>query len=194
MKYFIHDQVFRVFSKIYNLLSRMTGLSIFDWIPPSPDRKTPTMSTEDLKPLVFDAETTNDQDQSSLFAILPGEIRDQFWAYALTDYEDKTAIYDDTTCYKRPNYLARRRTDTELLRTCKRTYQEAWFLPWASAEHAFYLTGPSRRPPHPTSVSMMQRTLDTLAASHIEPSIEHVRVFAQCSTSKTATNFPAFWR
>lgn len=70
-----------------------------------------------LKLSDFATESALDQLQSSLFTVLPGEIRNHIWNYALTDYEDKARLYNDATCYKRPEYLAPRRTDTELLRT-----------------------------------------------------------------------------
>ena len=131
------------------------------------------------RPIAFSLETTNPQRDCPLFSRIPPEIRSLIFEYALKDYEDKTKIYEDDTCYKRPGCLAPRRTDTELLRTCKRIYTEAWYLPWASAEHSFYLAWPTRSPPGVMTPEKMQRALNTLCASHAERSIEHVRVFAQ---------------
>jgi len=133
----------------------------------------------DTKPIAFPLESINPQWDCPLFSRIPPEIRSLIFEYALKDYEDKTKAYEDATCYKRPDYLAPRRTDTELLRSCKRIYTEAWYLPWASAEHSFYLAWAVRSPPRVTSVRKMQRALNALHASHVEPTIEHVRVFAQ---------------
>ncbi|KAI5205945.1 hypothetical protein E4T38_04002 [Aureobasidium subglaciale] len=127
----------------------------------------------------FVSKAAHEQSQSLLFSVLPGEIRNQIWSYALADYQDETQVYDDATCYKRPEYLAPRKTDTVLLRTCKRIYQEAWFLPWTHAEQIFYLTGTDRRPLRTTTVRDMQRTLLTISKTQTMPIIQHVRVFAQ---------------
>lgn len=99
-----------------------------------------------------------EQTTSPLFRLLPGELRDRIWEYALSDYEDTTKLYEDTTCYKRPGYLAPRRTDTELLRTCQAVYSEAWFRPWTSAKHTFWLTNPERKPRSVTRPNKMSQS------------------------------------
>lgn len=134
---------------------------------------------EDTKPITFSLESINPQSDCPLFSRIPPEIRSLIFEYALKDYEDKIKLYEDATSYKRPDSLAPRRTDTELLRTCKRIYTEAWYLPWASAEHSFYLAWAVRSPPSVTSVRKMQRVLNALHVSHVEPTVGHVKVFAQ---------------
>jgi hypothetical protein len=124
-------------------------------------------------------DSAHEQSQSALFSILPGEIRNHIWNYALAEYQDETQLYDDATCYKRPEYLAPRKTETMLLRTCKRIYQEAWFLPWTNAEQIFYLTSSDRRPPRTTTPSAMQKTLLAISKTQTMPIIQHVRVFPQ---------------
>jgi hypothetical protein len=124
-------------------------------------------------------DSVHDQSQSGLFSVLPGEIRNHIWNYALADYQDETQLYDDATCYKRPDYLAPRKTDTVLLRTCKRIYQEAWCLPWTNAEQTFYLTSSDRRPPRTTTPSNMQKTLLAISKTQTMPIIQHVRIFPQ---------------
>ncbi|KAH0272632.1 hypothetical protein KCU91_g6559, partial [Aureobasidium melanogenum] len=141
-----------------------------------------TMANQDsnaLRAAEFASDSAHEQLQSALFSVLPGEIRNHIWNYALADYEDTTQLYDDATCYKRPDYLAPRKTDTVLLRTCKRIYQEAWFLPWTNAEQTFYLTSTDRRPPRTTTPRDMQRTLLAISRSQTMPIIQHVRVFPQ---------------
>ncbi|CRG83610.1 CRAL-TRIO domain-containing protein C3H8,02 [Talaromyces islandicus] len=125
------------------------------------------------------------QIQSPLFA-LPAEIRSLIFTYALTDYEDTTLnSYDTNTYWYRPGYAARRRTATELLRVCKRVFQETWFLPFALAEHSFYLTLPHRAPATHITVDRMRGYLETLRDFALSqdgmemPQILHVRVFAQ---------------
>ncbi|CAD0098606.1 unnamed protein product [Aureobasidium mustum] len=140
-----------------------------------------TMANQDsnvLRAADSASDLAHEQSQSALFS-LPGEIRNHIWSYALADYQDKTQLYDDATCYKRPDYLAPRKTDTVLLQTCKRIYQEAWFLPWTNAEQTFYLTSTDRRPPRTTTPRDMQRTLLAISKSQTMPIIQHVRVFPQ---------------
>jgi hypothetical protein len=134
----------------------------------------PENNTLDLAP-----DSVHEQSQSTLFSVLPGEIRNHIWNYALANYQDETQLYDDATCYKRPDYLAPRKTDTVLLRTCKRIYQEAWFLPWTNAEQTFYLTSSDRRPPRTTTPNDMQKTLIAISKTQTMPIIQHVRVFPQ---------------
>ncbi|CAD0114225.1 unnamed protein product [Aureobasidium uvarum] len=132
-----------------------------------------------LKAADFASHAAHEQSQSALFSVLPGEIRMTIWNYALADYQDETQLYDDATCYKRPDYFAPRKTDTVLLRTCKRIYQEAWFLPWTNAEQTFYLTSRDRRPPRTTTPREMQQTLVAISKTQTMPIIQHVRVFPQ---------------
>ncbi|CAD0085124.1 unnamed protein product [Aureobasidium vineae] len=132
-----------------------------------------------LKAADFASDAAHEQSQSALFSVLPGEIRMTIWNYALADYQDETQLYDDATCYKRPDYFAPRKTDTVLLRTCKRIYQEAWFLPWTNAEQTFYLTSTDRRPPRTTTPREMQQILLAISKTQTMPIIQHVRVFPQ---------------
>ena len=81
-----------------------------------------------------------DQSGSPLFSILPGEVRDKVFEYALLSYEDTTHLYDEETCYRRPGYFAPSTADRSLLQTCQQVYAEAWFRPWVSATHTFWLS------------------------------------------------------
>jgi hypothetical protein len=80
------------------------------------------------------------QAESPLFSVLPGEVRDKIFDYCLITYEDLSETYDQNTCYRRPGYLARHKTDCNLLLTCQAVYNEAWFRPWANSEHTFWLS------------------------------------------------------
>ena len=131
-----------------------------------------------LGPASFAFESVHKQSQCMLTA-LPGEIRNLIWTYALSEYEDMSKPYLDNSCYKRPEDLAPRLIDTALLCACKSIYQEAWFLPWANAEHVFYLTSPERKPPRTTSVQDMHQKLEAISETQSDPVIQHVRVYAQ---------------
>ncbi|ETN38984.1 uncharacterized protein HMPREF1541_07026 [Cyphellophora europaea CBS 101466] len=121
-----------------------------------------------------------DQSGSPLFSILPGEVRDKVFEYALLSYEDTSHLYDEETCYRRPGYFAPSTADRSLLQTCQQVYAEAWFRPWVSATHTFWLTAQDRRPGHGgLSVPNVQRTLSELHSKHGEVSLSHFRVFSQ---------------
>lgn len=128
----------------------------------------------------------NLQQKSPLFSVLPAEIRSLIFSYALTDYEDTAQdTFGRDTYWYRPGYQAKRRTATELLRTCKRVFQETWFLPFALAEHCFFLTHQERAPRKHITVERMKEYLTTLRdfARNQDgmgiPQIQSIRVFAQ---------------
>ncbi|KAK5681704.1 hypothetical protein LTS10_006237 [Elasticomyces elasticus] len=91
----------------------------------------------------------NEQSDSLLFSILPQELRDLIWAFATAPFEDSSAKFEDTEYYYRPGHTARLRTDTALLRTCRRVWLEANAMPMLQAEHSFYLhrAAPDKRDP-----------------------------------------------
>ncbi|KAF7182922.1 hypothetical protein CNMCM7691_002666 [Aspergillus felis] len=119
-----------------------------------------------------------DQNQSPLFSTLPPEIRREIFAYALAAFEDTSNPYSRDTYWTRPGYAAPHRTHTELLRTCKRVYQEAWFMPFTYAEHAFYLTSHDRAPEQ-LSPAAFQQCLDLIYRTHGKVEAGRIRIFAQ---------------
>lgn len=126
----------------------------------------------------------DDQYSSPLFSVLPGEIRDLIYRYALSDYEDMTRAYDHETCYRRPEYMAPRKTDTALLRTCQAIYTNCWFMPWTQAQHTFFLAAGSRKPTRTTEPHQMARMSQLIENLHPEASprskeVENVQIFAQ---------------
>ena len=121
----------------------------------------------------------HEQSESVLFSIIPAEIREHIFSYALTESEDTTKLYDIDTCYRRPGHLAPRITHTALLRTCQRIYREAWYMPWVNAQHSLYLASAGRRPDRSTSIEEMQKTLTALHENNIDTLINHVQIFAQ---------------
>jgi hypothetical protein len=134
---------------------------------------------ETINFIQFSPGTYCSQSKSPLFSIIPAEVRDRIFYYALADYEDATNLYDHETCYRRPDYLAPRRSDTALLRTCQRVYQEAWFRPWTSAEHTLWLTAGDRRPGRVTTIEKLQDSLNLLHKHHGDTEVDHLRVFSQ---------------
>lgn len=93
------------------------------------------------------ASNVHAQIQSPLFGGLPGELRNQIFELALEQYDDPDHMYRGETYYCRPGSLGEKRVDTQLLRTCKRVYQEAKALPLRGAELYFYGGSKDRAPP-----------------------------------------------
>lgn len=120
----------------------------------------------------------HEQGQSPLFH-LPPEIRYEIFAYAVASGPDNTQPLDQNGYSTRPGYETRHRTWTELLRTCKRVYTEAWFMPLICSEHTFFMAGRDRRPGQVMSVERMQECLDLIHDRHGEVEGGHIRLFAQ---------------
>ncbi|KAL4915033.1 hypothetical protein BDW62DRAFT_212995 [Aspergillus aurantiobrunneus] len=130
-----------------------------------------------------DFTTYNVQSQSLLFSTLPPEIRSEIFTYALAPFEDPSRAYSKETYWRRPGYSAPHRTHPELLRTCKRVYAETWFMPFALAEHTFYLTAQDRAPRN-LSHAQFKPCLELIHRLHggdgsAEIETGNVRVFAQ---------------
>ncbi|KAJ9658325.1 hypothetical protein H2198_003755 [Neophaeococcomyces mojaviensis] len=126
----------------------------------------------------------HDQLQSALFSVLPAEMRDLIYEYVFAEYEDLSNSYNFDTCYRRPDYMAPRITDTALLRTCQLVYNAAWYLPWTSAQHTFFLAQEFRKPSKATNPLQMARTCALIQRLHPNvpghrKAISHIQVFAQ---------------
>ncbi|KAK2595472.1 hypothetical protein QQS21_006812 [Conoideocrella luteorostrata] len=124
--------------------------------------------------------STDPQPSSPLFAKLPCELRAAIFAFTLTDYEDEENCYDKKTCYTRPSYFSKRRTDTELLRTCRAIYKECWYMPFTLREQTFWLTAVDRAPRH-FRKDQLQSDLAGLRVSGSEGKLDldYLHVFAQ---------------
>lgn len=132
------------------------------------------------------AVTPEPQVDSPLFQELPAEVRSNIFTYALTDYPDPSPdkAYGQSTCYTRPSYFAPRKSDTALLQTCRRAYQECWFLPFLLREQIHWCVGDHDRAPPGYEVSdarrQLARTLQTIKYQQKQDfQIQHLRVFAQ---------------
>ncbi|KAH6685972.1 hypothetical protein F5X68DRAFT_276679 [Plectosphaerella plurivora] len=130
------------------------------------------------------AKPAAEQRRSLLYNTLPGEIRSQIFSFALTDYPDPDPErkYSADTCFARPSYFAPRRTDTELLRTCRAIYKECWHLPFLLREQLYWITSPDRAPPEfgssrPKLGEWVQKIAELQGEDRVI--IEKLRVFAQ---------------
>ena len=183
--------------QITNLFRRQSRVSesIATRVTSIMDLVTADRTTQDLNIIEFNRDNYCEQTQSPLFQI-PGEIRDRIYSYALSEFEDTSTIFDSNSCYRRPEYAAPRRSDTALLRTCQRAYQEAFFYPFALAEQILWLAWQARRPPTVTTVERLKPSLALIQKLHGETELNSVRIFAQLcelesgSQLKTILNMP----
>lgn len=89
-------------------------------------------------PIAIDFQCTNLQTQSPLFGLLPGEIRNEIFAYALGHEEDEAEAYPKDSYWYRPGFSAPHKTTSALLRTCKLAYIEGKKVFLAESEWAFW--------------------------------------------------------
>jgi hypothetical protein len=80
----------------------------------------------------------NMQQQSPLFSVLPGEIRNEIFALALVQYEDDAEAYPEDSYWYRPGFAGPRKSSSALLRTCKLAYAEAQKVFLREVEFAFW--------------------------------------------------------
>lgn len=121
----------------------------------------------------------HEQTQCGLFSRLPAEIRYEIFANALTSAPNTALPLEQDEYCTRPGYETRHRTYTELLRTCKKIYMEAWFMPFICSEHAFWMAHSDRTPEKAITIARMQQGLDLIHDRHGEVRGGHVRVFPQ---------------
>ncbi|KGO48100.1 hypothetical protein PEX1_072380 [Penicillium expansum] len=145
------------------------------------------MAEPNLSPAYFTE--YNEQTQSNLFSLLPPEIRYEIFAYALTSAPDTTQPPEQDGYCTRPGYETHHRTYTELLRTCKKVYMEAWFMPLICSEHAFWMAFGDRTPKRMITVDKMQQGLDLIHDRHGEVQGGRIRVFPQLWKLESTTNF-----
>ncbi|KAE8140173.1 hypothetical protein BDV38DRAFT_27357 [Aspergillus pseudotamarii] len=129
--------------------------------------------SETLGPLRFSFE--HEQRQSPLFSRLPSEIREEIFAFVLSSYDDTTRAYQKETYWTRPGHYGPQHVSTGLLRTCKRIYTEAWFMPFIFAEHTEYLTASDRKPRSAT----WSDCLKIMDADYEKLQPRFIRIFAQ---------------
>ena len=73
---------------------------------------------------------TDPQENCPLFTLIPGEVRDRIFQFAVTDHAIRKEEYEKATHFYRPGFrFADQKLDTTLLRTCRRIYDETKHLP-----------------------------------------------------------------
>jgi hypothetical protein len=77
-----------------------------------------------------------------LFSKLPAEVRLTIFDLALSEHETASLLMDTSTVFYRPRYFFKTRIFTDLLRTCRRIYAEASYIPMTSATHTLSANGP----------------------------------------------------
>jgi hypothetical protein len=80
--------------------------------------------------ILDDPRSVHQQQGCPLFAMLPAELRELIWDYALTGYEDVDALYPLDKSYARPGQAAPLKVAVNLLLTCRAVYLEAFLVPF----------------------------------------------------------------
>lgn len=88
----------------------------------------------------LDLQNCHDQEQSSIFGHLPGEIRNQIFVYSLIQYEDDSAAYPEDSYWFRPGFKGPKRSSSSLLQTCKLAYAEGQRVFLEESECAFWFS------------------------------------------------------
>lgn len=99
----------------------------------------------------------NPQIACPLFALLPAEIRNAIFQFALEAYPDPNRPYSRHSYWYRPGYTHARKIATELLLTCRRVYLETDLLPLVHNEHIIWGVERSRVPPQTSSYLVENR-------------------------------------
>ena len=93
----------------------------------------------------------NPQIASPLFSLLPAEIRQHIFQYALLSHKDLSKPYSRHSFWYRPGYTHARTIAINLLLTCRRIYLETDLLPLTQNEHTVWGVESSRVPPFTSS-------------------------------------------
>lgn len=97
------------------------------------------MATTNYQPRL---KTKESQLQSPLFGVIPGEVRNQIFAYALVQYEDREegkAYAEDSYLY-RPGFKGPKRSSSNLLQTCQLAWEEAQQVYLEELEWVFWFS------------------------------------------------------
>ncbi|KAF2026154.1 hypothetical protein EK21DRAFT_116049 [Setomelanomma holmii] len=127
---------------------------------------------------------TNFQEQSPLFGVLPGEIRNEIFAYALMQYEDDASAYPEDSYWYRPGFAAPRKANSALLQTCKAAYAEGQKVFLRDLEWAFWF---DRGPDGRSGNSACIRFFRNLTPSAVQ-ALQRVRFFTQLYWLESGSN------
>ncbi|KAL5397051.1 hypothetical protein PMIN06_000498 [Paraphaeosphaeria minitans] len=140
------------------------------------------------------------QIQSPLFGKIPPEIRNEIFRLAVTEYVPEGNewtgrlskmenrgwgnVYSSESYVNRPGYEGLKTVDTDLLRTCKRAYEETKLLPLQDLEVCFYMSTKDRAPkPYTMSGHLSTNSFFHPRANWFKPEhwarISHYHVFGQ---------------
>lgn len=115
------------------------------------------------------------QTQSPFFAVLPPEIRNEIYSWALLQYEDSSHPYKEDSFWSRPGFRAPLKSRSHLLCTCWLIYLEAKVFLTRSAEHAFWF---DRGPPERSEISKCREYFQNLTPQNVKD-LTAVRFFTQ---------------
>ena len=123
---------------------------------------------------------TADQSQCVLYNGIPPEIRERIFEYACSSTNDLTKPYLPDRVYCRPGYQYHKKTETSLLRTCKRVFAEARLMPVGQTEHLFWMFGGPYQMMK-TKINGMARFDAWTASLNFEQqqAVNYVHIFAQ---------------
>lgn len=128
--------------------------------------------------LSFRSSRFNDQSRSPLFH-LPTEIRSQIWKATLETSQSFTHEYHKISSWRRPGCKGPKRSYTQILRTCKRIYGEAWSYMYKDFDLTIYLTPFRYRPLDCINPYVLEERLLQYRNVHgSDLDIEHLQVFA----------------
>ncbi|KAI9704609.1 MAG: hypothetical protein M1820_005522 [Bogoriella megaspora] len=124
---------------------------------------------------ISSATAPNPQTESLFFTVLPPEMRNEIYSWALLSSEDTSQTYDEDSYWFRPGFRAPLKARSDLLRTCRLIYLEAQAFLMSEAEHAFWF---DRGPPERTRIEKCKEFFDALKPKNVEQLIS-VRFFTQ---------------
>ena len=125
--------------------------------------------------LISSPRNLHPQSQSPFFTVLPPEIRNEIYSWALLQYEDSLQVYKEDSFWSRPGFRAPLKSRSHLLRVCRLAYIEAKTFLTRNAEHAFWF---DRGPPERSEISKCQEFFEKLSAQNVEDLVA-VRFFTQ---------------
>lgn len=119
--------------------------------------------------------TPNPQSQSPFFTVLPPEIRNEIYSWALLQSEDISQTYEEDSFWYRPGFRAPLKSRSHLLRTCRLIHLEAGTFLMREAEHAFWFNrGPAER----SGIDKCSEFFESLTPKNVEDLVA-VRFFTQ---------------
>jgi hypothetical protein len=133
--------------------------------------------------LQFSAKDVNQQLTCPLFTIIPPEIRNKIFRFALLSYYDPNQPpYPLNEFYARPGYLRPRCIDTSLLETCRLIYLETRLVPITYNEHVVWCY---RGPPN----ALRPEKRFELMTPEQKAAVSDVHLFTQMSYLEETANF-----